>query len=150
MTAALRRHRPRATLTAVCLAALAFTGCTATGTDGPSPTGGDTQTVSQACETVRSSVQDAAEQLQRLDPSDPKAAVDALGGVAAQLDAAARVVGNHQVAALLPPLQSGFASASADLSAIAGGDLSRLAALQTSASAIQSALAAFTDACPPA
>jgi len=135
---------------AVGIAALCLSGCAATDTGTPSPSGGDTQTVAQACATVRTSVQDAAAELQKLDPSDPKAAVDALGGVAAQLDEAARAVGNPQIAALLPPLQTGFASASADLSAIAGGDLSRLPALQTSARSIQSALAAFTDACPPA
>jgi hypothetical protein len=116
--------------------------------DGPTPSGGDTQTTSQACETVRASVQDAAAQVQRLDPGDPSSAVTAFDEVAARLDDAAQAVGNRSVADLLPPLRSGFTTASADLSAIAGGDLSRLASLQSAAAQIQSALSAFAAACP--
>ena len=146
MTVAPRRVPALAAVLA--LAACGLSGCAAAADGDPSPTGGDTQTVAQACETVRTSVQDAAAQLQALDPSDPKAAVGALGEVARHLDDAARAVGNREVAALLPPLQSGFAAASADLSAIAGGDLSRLPALQGAAADIQGALAAFAQACP--
>ena len=68
--------------------------------------------------------------------------------VAARLDDAAQAVGNRSVADLLPPLRSGFTTASADLSATAGGDLSRLASLQSAAAQIQSALSAFAAACP--
>ncbi|WP_036291149.1 hypothetical protein, partial [Microbacterium sp. MRS-1] len=120
----------------------------ADGGTGPAPSGGDTQTTSQACETVRASVQDAAAQVQRLDPGDPSSAVTAFDEVAARLDDAAQAVGNRSVADLLPPLRSGFTTASADLSAIAGGDLSRLASLQSAAAQIQSALSAFAAACP--
>ncbi|EPD86315.1 hypothetical protein HMPREF1529_00367 [Microbacterium sp. oral taxon 186 str. F0373] len=133
-------------LTAVALAGLV--GCAADGGTGPAPSGGDTQTTSQACETVRASVQDAAAQVQRLDPGDPSSAVTAFDEVAARLDDAAQAVGNRSVADLLPPLRSGFTTASADLSAIAGGDLSRLASLQSAAAQIQSALSAFAAACP--
>ncbi len=128
--------------------ALGLSGCAASSDGGSSSEKGDTQTVAQACDTVRASVQDAATRLHALDPGDPKAAVGALGEVAQHLDDAARAVGNRQVAALLPPLQSGFAAASADLSAIAGGDLSRLPSLQGTAADIQAALTAFTQACP--
>lgn len=139
--------RRRAPLAAVILAgALALAGCAAS-SPAPTPSDGDTQTVAEACDTVRAGVEDAAAQLQTLDPGDPRAAVDALGGVAERLGAAAGTVGNHEVAALLPPLQTGFASASDTLEAIAGGDLSRLTALQTTTDDIRSALAAFTRIC---
>ena len=110
MTAMPPRHR--APLAAVILAgALALAGCAAS-SPAPTPSDGDTQTVAEACDTVRAGVEDAAPQLQTLAPGDPRAAVDALGGVAERLGAAAGTVGNHEVAALLPPLQTGFASAS--------------------------------------
>lgn len=138
-------------LAAILLATAAtagLVGCAADGGTGPAPSDGDTQTTSQACETVRASVQDAAAQVQRLDPGDPSSAVTAFDEVAARLDDAARAVGNRSVADLLPPLRSGFTTASTDLSAIAGGDLSRLASLQSAAAQIQSALSAFAAACP--
>lgn len=137
-------------LTTVLVAGALFglTGCAADADGSATPSGRDTQTAAQACDTVRASVQDAAAEVQRLDPGDPSSAVDAFTQVAARLGDAARAVGNRSIADLLPPLQSGFTAASADLAAIAGGDLSRLAALQSAAADIRSALAAFAAACP--
>lgn len=147
LTATTRIGRIAAILLTV-TAMAGLVGCAPDGGAGPTSSGGDTQTTSQACETVRASVQDAADQVQRLDAGDPSAAVSAFTEVAARLDDAARAVGNRSIADLLPPLRSGFTSASADLSAIEGGDLSRLESLQSAAAQIQSALSAFAAACP--
>lgn len=137
-----------ATILLLTAATVALGGCAAESGTGATSSAGDTQTTAQACETVRTSVQDAATQVQRLDPGDPSSAVTAFAEVVARLDDAARAVGNRSVAELLPPLRSGFATASEDLSAIAGGDLSRLGSLQSAAAQIQSALNAFAAACP--
>lgn len=138
---------PRTALAAITLClAFALGGCASSSE--PAPSDGDTQTVSQACDTVRESLGDAASALATLDASNPRAAVAVLNDLATRLDAAVGAVGNHEVAALLPPLQTGFAAASDDLAAIAGGDLSRLPALQTATGDIRSALTAFTQICP--
>ncbi len=148
MTTVATARSPRAVLTALATACLSLTlgGCASSGE--PAPSGADTQTVSQACSTVRDTIGDAAGALTALDASDPRAAVTVFSNLATRLDAAVDAVGNHQVAALLPSLQTGFAAASADLTAIAGGDLSRLPALQKATGDLQSALTAFTQVCP--
>ncbi|MBF4561556.1 hypothetical protein ITJ43_05345 [Microbacterium sp. VKM Ac-2870] len=148
MTPAATAHSPRVTLAAAATLCLAFAlgGCASSSE--PTPSGGDTQTVSQACDTVRETVGDAASALTTLDAGNPRAAVAVLSDLATELQAAVAAVGNHEVAALLPPLQTGFAAASNDLTAIAGGDLSHLPALQTATGDIQSALSTFTQICP--
>ena len=113
----------------------------------PSPTSSDTQTVAEACDTVRAGVDDAVTQLRAIDPGDPQAAVTALSGVADRLGAAAGAVGNADVAALLPELQQGFAAASETLTAIAGGDLSQLPKLQQITTDIQDGFTRFAELC---
>ena len=113
----------------------------------PSPTSSDTQTVAEACDTVRAGVDDAVTQLRAIDPGDPQAAVAALSGVADRLGAAAGAVGNADVAALLPELQQGFAAASETLTAIAGGDLSQLPKLQQITTDIQDGFTRFAELC---
>lgn len=147
------RTRSRATILAFGALAIAATcvlsGCTGTGsaTSSPAPAAG-TQSVSAACDIVRTSVADAAAQLQSLDATDPQAAVAAMGQVADRLGAAASAVDNADVAALLPGLQTGFAKTAEILQAIAGGDLSQLPALQASAADIQSSFEQFSELCP--
>lgn len=111
-----------------------------------SPTGA-TQSTQEACAIVGSSVQDAAAELRALDAGDPQAAVAAMSHVADRLGEAAAAVDNADVAALLPPLQSGFAAAAETLQAIAGGDLSQLPALQQTSADIQASLQSFSDLC---
>lgn len=130
-------------------AALLLTGCSgaADGSMTPTPTT-STQTIADACTVVRTSVADAAAQLQQLDPSNPQAAGATMSRAAEELGAAVSAVANPDVAALLPGLQSGFTQAAAALGAIAGGDLSKLPALQQATSDIQSSFADFAALCP--
>lgn len=141
---------PRIALPAVLMAVVVvLTGCSGAGSApaSPSVTGG-TQSVSAACDVVRSSVADAAEQLQSLDASDPQASISAMSGVAAELGDAIGAVDNADVAAVLPGLQAGFSQAAEVLQAIAGGDLSKLPALQQATSDIQASFADFAELCP--
>lgn len=145
-------HRVRLGVLTFAIAAtcgMALTACTAEpddATTSPTSTSG-TQTVAEACTAVQESVQDAAASLQRLDPSDPGASLDAMNDVADSLADAAGAVDNADVAAILPELQEGFSTAADTLGAIAGGDLSRLPALQDAATAIQDSLQDLTTLC---
>lgn len=127
---------------------LVCAGCAATDPAPTSPSPSDsTQSIGAACETVRASVADATAQLQNLDAADPQASVAAMTGVADELGRALSAVDNADVAAVLPGLQSGFAQAAGVLQSIAGGDLSKLPALQQATADIQSSLSAFADLC---
>lgn len=127
---------------------LLLAGCVGPGEDATSPSPTDSaQSVEVACDVVRSSVADAATQLQQLDVTDPEASVAAISGVAEEIGQAMAAVQNADVAAILPGLQSGFAQAAEVLQAIGGGDLSKLPALQQATSDIQSALADFAALC---
>lgn len=143
-----RIRAARGLLAAIALGAVLFTGCTAD-PQGPAatPPAGDGQTAATACDLVREGVDDAAAQLQSLDTSDPQAAFEVMSRVATQLGEAAAEVTNAEVAALLPDLQDGFASAADVLRAIAGGDLSQVPALQVAAMDIQDAFGAFAKVC---
>lgn len=125
-----------------------LTGCTGSPLSEPTSRGASSS-AADACAAVTAGIQDAAIELQNLDVTDPQASAVTLRGAAERL-AAAAAVGNDDIAALLPPLQSGFADAADILQAIAGGDLGRLAALQEATARIQTALAAFADVCAPA
>ncbi|PZU49154.1 MAG: hypothetical protein DI566_02250 [Microbacterium sp.] len=153
----LPRRRRASVLSAIALAAAAFAlaGCVGSpGADAdptsavPSDTEPSTQTVAEACEVVRTSVEDAADQLGSLDTSDPQAAFAALSAVGAKVQDAAAAVDNAEVSALLPGLQAGFTGAADALQGLAAGDLSKLPALQQAASDIQSSLAEFAELCP--
>jgi len=142
------RRRAAGPLLALAVSIL-LAGCAGFGTDAPSPTPSDSaQSVEAACDVVRSSVADATTQLQQLDVTDPQASIAAMSGVADEVGQAMTAVQNADVAAILPPLQSGFAQATEVLQAIAGGDLSKLPALQQATGDIQSALADFAALCP--
>lgn len=143
-----RIRTARGLLVAIALGTVIFTGCTAD-PQGPAarPPVGDGQTAATACELVRDSVDDAAAQLQTLDTNDPQAAFEAMSRVATQLGEATAEVTNAEVAALLPDLQAGFASAAEVLQSIAGGDLSQVPALQVAAMDIQDAFGAFATVC---
>ncbi|WP_336626003.1 MULTISPECIES: hypothetical protein [unclassified Microbacterium] len=139
-------RRTRRGLIALTLAgALALAGCTA-GT-GTAPTA-SAQDVGTACAAVRENVADAAERLTQLDVTDPQASARVMGDVAASLSDAAGEIDNPEIAGLLPELQKGFTHAADALGAIASGDLTQLAALQSATAGIQESFAAFTKLCP--
>ena len=140
----LRRTRRR--IIALTLAGtLALAGCAA-GTDA-APTA-PTQDVGAACAAVREKVADAADRLAQLDVTDPQASARVMGDVAASLSAAVGEIDNPEMARLLPDLHTGFTHAANALEAIASGDLSQLAALQSATEGIQDSFAAFTKLCP--
>lgn len=138
--------RTRRGLIALTLAGtLALAGCAA-GT-GTAPTA-SAQDVGAACAAVRENVADAAERLTQLDVTDPQASARVMGDVAASLSDAAGEIDNPEIAGLLPELQKGFTHAADALGAIASGDLTQLAALQSATAGIQESFAAFTKLCP--
>lgn len=139
-------RRTRRGLIALTLAGtLALAGCAA-GT-GTAPTA-SAQDVGAACAAVRENVADAAERLTQLDVTDPQATARVMGDVAASLSDAAGEIDNPEIAGLLPKLQTGFTHAADALGAIASGDLTQLAALQSATAGIQESFAAFTKLCP--
>lgn len=139
-------RRTRRGLIALTLAGtLALAGCAA-GT-GTAPTA-SAQDVGAACAAVRENVADAAERLTQLDVTDPQATARVMGDVAASLSDAAGEIDNPEIAGLLPELQEGFTHAADALGAIASGDLTQLAALQSATAGIQESFAAFTKLCP--
>ncbi len=139
-------RRTRRGLIALTLAGtLALAGCAA-GT-GTAPTA-SAQDVGAACAAVRENVADAAERLTQLDVTDPQASARVMGDVAASLSDAAGEIDNPEIAGLLPELQKGFTHAADALGAIASGDLTQLAALQSATAGIQESFAAFTKLCP--
>lgn len=139
-------RRTRRGLIALTLAGtLALAGCAA-GT-GTAPTA-SAQDVGAACAAVRENVADAAERLTQLDVTDPQASARVMGDVAASLSDAAGEIDNPEIAGLLPELQKGFTRAADALGAIASGDLTQLAALQSATAGIQESFAAFTKLCP--
>ncbi len=139
-------RRTRRGLIALTLAGtLALAGCAA-GT-GTAPTA-SAQDVGAACAAVRENVADAAERLTQLDVTDPQASARVMGDVAASLSDAAGEIDNPEIADLLPELQKGFTHAADALGAIASGDLTQLAALQSATAGIQESFAAFTKLCP--
>lgn len=139
-------RRTRRGLIALTLAGtLALAGCAA-GT-GTAPTA-SAQDVGAACAAVRENVADAAERLTQLDVTDPQATARVMGDVAASLSDAAGEIDNPEIAGLLPELQKGFTHAADALGAIASGDLTQLAALQSATAGIQESFAAFTKLCP--
>lgn len=139
-------RRTRRGLIALTLAGtLALAGCAA-GT-GTAPTA-SAQDVGAACAAVRENVADAAERLTQLDVTDPQASARVMGDVAASLSDAAGEIDNPEIAGLLPELQTGFTHPADALGAIASGDLTQLAALQSATAGIQESFAAFTKLCP--
>ena len=139
-------RRTRRGLIALTLAGtLALAGCAA-GT-GTAPTA-SAQDVGAACAAVRENVADAAERLTQLDVTDPQATARVMGDVAASLSDAAGEIDNPEIAGLLPELQKGFTHAADALGAIASGDLTQLAALQSATAGIQESFAAFAKLCP--
>ena len=140
------RRTPRALFTALAVAALALSGCSAgPGAAPPAPT----QDVGAACTAVREKVADAAARLAQLDVTDPQASAQVMSDVAASLADAGNAVDNAEIDRLLPDLQSGFTRAADALGAIGSGDLSQLPALQSATTGIQDSFAAFTKLCPP-
>lgn len=138
-----------ATITLTVAVSAALAGCTGTGAPASSPAPrGSSQSIAEACDVVRASVADAAAELQQLDATDPQAAVAAMTRVADGLGTAADAVDNADVSSLLPTLQGDFTKTADILQAIAGGDLSQLAALQQSAGDIQASFEAFSELCP--
>ena len=67
---------------------------------------------------------------------------------AAAVAHAAGEIDNPEIAGLLPKLQTGFTHAADALGAIASGDLTQLAALQSATAGIQESFAAFAKLCP--
>jgi hypothetical protein len=132
------------------LLALGATGCAAETArepqrdPSPSATG---LSVAEACETVDAAVRDAAAAVAELDPTDPQAATAAFGGIAESLGAAADEVAGSELASLLPTMRDGFTSAAGELTAIAGGDLSRLDELQAATAVIGDALSSYAAMC---
>lgn len=136
---------------ALTLAATILAGCTGdpgTAMSGASDTPG-TQSIADACTAVGDTVTDAVDHLGAVDVTDPAASVDALREVADRLGAAAAIVDNADLDAVLPDLQRGFEAAGAAVQGLAGGDLAQLSALQRATGDIQSAFARFSALCGP-
>lgn len=144
------RQRIRRALVATFAAAVLLSGCAAESgglPSSPSPTPPGMQALSEACADVRTAVAAATAELERLDPANPGAAVSAFTAIADELSTALGSIDNDQLAAILPPLQSGFADAADALQQITTGNLARLPDLQSAAARIQTQLTAFTSLC---
>lgn len=151
-------RRP-ALLSALAAAALllTLTACTGTpsstesggGSDTGGPGGSPDQSVAEACATVNDTLTDAAAGLQQIDPADPGAATTTLHGIADGIGEAADAISNAEVSALLPDLESAFQAAADSMAALAAGDATRAAELNTAIGEVQSSITEFTELCTP-
>jgi hypothetical protein len=139
-SAAARRIRVAAACARI---AIALAGCT------DAPTAGDTgsQSLADACATVRTEVDAAMSAFGDVDPSDPAGSGAALGDVVDSLAAALEAIDNAELAGTVERLHGGFADLRDGVTAAAGGDVSGLAGLGTATDEIRSAGTAFQEAC---
>jgi hypothetical protein len=123
--------------------AIALAGCSA------GPTAGDagSQSLADACATVRSEVDAAMSAFAEVDPSDPAGAGAALDDVVDSLTAAQGAVDNAELAETVERLHAGFADLRDGVAAAAGGEISGLAGLGKATDEIRSAGTAFHEAC---
>lgn len=137
----------RLTTFAVTAAALiALTGCTSSG-DAESTPAAENQSVQDACTQVNDVMTEATSGLQQIDTNNPAAAADALRTIADGLNQAGSTVSNPEVGAVLPDLQTAFASAADSMEAVAAGDTSRASELTTTLSGVQDSVDTYTQLC---
>jgi hypothetical protein len=149
----------RRRLAALALAALLSAGLVACApTDGGSadgPTisadapGDDGQSAADACSIVRSSIDSATEAFSSATADDPSSVVEALRTASEGLATVSGEVTNDEVAALLPPLQEMFVTASDAMEAVASGDVARLTEIGELAGDLQESVTRFQELCAP-
>lgn len=105
------------------------------------------QSAADACGIVRGSIESATEAFSSATADDPASVVDALRTAAEELAAVSSQVTNDEVAALLPPLQEMFLTASDAMDAVASGDIARLAEIGELAGDLQASVTRFQELC---
>jgi hypothetical protein len=105
------------------------------------------QSAADACTIVRGSIDSATEAFSSATADDPASVVDALRTASKELSTVSSQVTNDEVAALLPPLQDMFATASEAMEAVASGDVTKLAEVGELAGDLQGSVTQFQELC---
>lgn len=150
-------------LIAVALAATAMFGLTAcTGGGSEKPDGGastsessapaaapDSQSVEDACAAVNATIQGVSDDFANASAENPAETAAAFQSAADAIGEASAQVGNPEVAALLPDLQTAFEKTGEAMGALAEGDTSKMAEMQTLATDLQASITSFQELCLP-
>lgn len=144
-------HRRIAALALAAVALLGLTACTATAspttTSGASQPGAADQSITEACELIRSTIADATSEFENAASADPAAVVEAMKTAAAKISDASAQVSNAEVAALLPDLREMFEQTSDVMQALVDGDVSKLGDMAELGQSFQDTSERFQSLC---
>lgn len=146
-------------LTALAIAGIALFGLTActggspeNGSDGGSgsdagASASSEQTVDEACSIVNDTIEGAVAEFEGISMEDPAAAVEAFQAAGDALGEEASRIGNPEVAAVLPDLETAFATVAEAMDALAAGDSTKLTELESVGSEMQASFTEFQRLC---
>jgi len=147
-------RRRFAALTLLAALSVGMVACTAPAADEASPAplaadqpGDEGQSTADACTLVQESIDSATEAFSSASADDPATAAEALRTAADELATVSSRVTNDEIAALLPPLQEMFVTASDALEAISSGDVTRLSEVGEFAGELQENVTRFQEIC---
>jgi hypothetical protein len=118
------------------------------GGDGES-TGDDGQSTADACALVEDTITQATDDFENVSADDPQAVIDAMRTAAQRISDTSEQITNDEVAALLPSLQGMFEQVADVMSAIASGDVSRVAEVEELGADFQETSEQFQALCAP-
>ena len=141
-------------LTLAATAMFGLTACTGGGSETPdsaASSGGaaapDSQSVEDACAAVNDTIQSVSDDFANVTAENPAEAATAFQSAADAIDEASAQVGNAEVAALLPDLKTAFEKTGEAMAALAEGDTSKVAEMQTLATDLQGSITSFQELC---
>lgn len=149
-------NRRLITLALAATAMLGLSACTgggATPSDDASSNGSSggsassSQSVEEACAAVNDTIQSVSDDFANISAENPAEAATAFRAAADAISEASAQVGNAEVSALLPDLQVAFEKTGEAMGALAEGDASKLAEMQTLAADLQGSITSFQELC---
>lgn len=111
--------------------------------------GDEGQTTEEACALVQDTIEEATSEFENVSAEDPTAVVEAMKAAAGSIAQASSEVTNDEVAALLPSLQDLFQQVGDAMSAIAEGDVTKLAEMEELGTGFQETSEKFQELCAP-
>lgn len=146
-------NRRLITLALAATAVFGLSACTGGGDAAPSDdasSGGSassSQTVEEACAAVNDTIQSVSDDFANVSAENPEEAATAFQAAAEAIGQASSQVGNAEVSALLPDLEVAFQKTGEAMEALAAGDASKLAEMQTLAADLQGSITSFQELC---